>query len=226
MGERRRVDNLLTNEELCAAAQNGDEEAGNLLIEQNAGFIVMTVRSVLGLFGIRPWEIGLTYDDLLEEGRIGMWKSIAKYDPESGANFLTYAKPAIRHTVIDLIRRQRQDMEALSDRITVETLETRYSEGQRYTVWDDLAEMPDIVGDPFHQSPEQIYMEKELIERLYRALSDVGERSGTYLCYRFGFDDGDEHSVRETAEHFTLTETIAKSVERTALAEMRREMAG
>ena len=31
-------------------------------------------------------------------------------------------------------------------------------------------------------------------ERLYRALIDVGERSGTYLCYRFGFDDGDEHS--------------------------------
>ena len=186
----------------------------------------MTIRSVLGLFGIRPWEIGLTYDDLLEEGRIGMWKSIAKYDPESGANFLTYAKPAIRHAVIDLIRQQRQDMEALSDRITVEALETRYSEGRQYTVWDDLAEMPDIVGDPFHQSPEQIYMEKELIERLYRVLIDVGERSGTYLCYRFGFDDGDEHSVQETAEHFMLTETIAKSVERTALAEMRREMAG
>ena len=186
----------------------------------------MTIRSVLGLFGIRPWEIGLTYDDLLEEGRIGMWKSIAKYDPESGANFLTYVKPAIRHAVIDLIRQQRQDMEALSDRITVEALETRYSEGRQYTVWDDLAEMPDIVGDPFHQSPEQIYMEKELIERLYRVLIDVGERSGTYLCYRFGFDDGDEHSVRETAEHFMLTETIAKSVERTALAEMRREMAG
>ena len=79
----------------------------------------MTVRSVLGLFGIRPWEIGLTYDDLLEEGRIGMWKSIAKYDPESGANFLTYAKPAIRHAVIDFIREQRKDVEALSDRIAI-----------------------------------------------------------------------------------------------------------
>ena len=220
------MDSPLTNEELCLAVQNGDEEAGNLLIERNAGFIVMIVRSVFGLFGIKPWEIGLTYEDLLQEGRIGMWKCIAKFDPESGANFLTYAKPAIRHAVIDFIREQRKDVEALSDRITVETLETRYSEGRRYTVWDDLAEMPDIVGDPFHQSPEQIYMEKELIERLYRALIDVGERSGTYLCYRFGFDDGDEHSVRETAEHFTLTETIAKSVERTALAEMRRKMAG
>jgi len=226
LGERQRVDNLLTNEELCAAARNGDEEAGNLLIERNAGFIVMTVRSVLGLFGIRPWEIGLPYEDLIQEGRIGMWKCIAKFDPEGGANFLTYAKPAIRHAVIDFIREQRKDMEGESDRITIETLETRYSEGRRYTVWDDLAEMPDIVGDPFYQSPEQIYMEKELIKRLYRALIDVGERSGTYLCYRFGFDDGDEHSVRETAEHFMLTETIAKSVERTALAEMRREMAG
>ena len=220
------MDNLLTNEDLCEAAQNGDEGAADLLIERNSGFIVMTVRSVLGLFGIRPWEIGLTYEDLIQEGRIGMWKCIAKYDPESGANFLTYAKPAIRHAVIDFIREQRKDVEGESDRITVETLETRYGEGKRYTVWDDLAEMPDIVGNPFHQSPEQIYMEKELTERLYRALIDMGERSGTYLCYRFGFDDGDEHSVRETAEHFTLTESIAKSVEKTALAEMRREMAG
>ena len=220
------MDSPLTNEELCLAAQSGDEEAGNILIGRNSGFIVVAVRSVLGLFGIRPWEIGLTYDDLLEEGRIGMWKCIAKYDPESGANFLTYAKPAIRHAVIDFIREQRQETENLQNRITVETLENRYAEGQRYTVWDDLAEMPDLAGDPFHQSPEQLYMEKELTERLYCALIEVGERSGTYLCYLFGFDDGEEHSVRETAEHFTLTEGRAKSVERTALNQMRREMTG
>ncbi len=216
----------LTNEELCLAAQNGDEEAGNLLIERNAGFIVMVVRSVLNWFGCKAWELGLTYDDLIQEGRIGMWKCIGKYDPENRANFLTYAKPAIRHGVVDLIRKQRQDYDKRKTWITVDVLETRYGEGRRYTIWGDLPERPDIVGDPFHQSPEQMYLDKELILLLYQALDRIDDRGHAYLRYRYGFEDGDEHSVAETADHFMLTESLARAAQKTALNQMRREMAG
>ena len=220
------MDKPLTNEELCAVARNGDAEAGNLLIERSTGFIVMIVRSVLNLFGCRPWELGVTYDDLIQEGRVAMWNCVDKYDPEKRANFLTYAKPAIRHAVIDFIREQRQEAEDLQNRITVDALETRYGEGQRFTFWGDEPEMPDMVGDPFHQSPEQMLMDKELITQLYRALDRIDDRGSVFLRYRFGMDDGEPHSFSETMNHYGLTQGMARKDQKTALDQMRREMAG
>ena len=84
----------------------------------------------------------------------------------------------------------------------------------------------DLVGDPFRQNPEQIYIMKELYARLYRAMDAVGSRYREFLLYRFGFEDGDEHSVPETAEHFISTRSTVEDTEFTALNLMRRKMTG
>ena len=67
---------------------------------------------------------------------------------------------------------------------------------------------------------------KELFSRLYRAMENAGARSKAYLLYRFGFEDGSEHSVRETAVHFMTMKRLAEHEETAALSRMRREMAG
>ena len=118
-----------TNEKLCIAAQNGDEEAANLLLERNVKFVKLVVRAVLNLFGIKPRDIGISYDDLVSEGQLGMWKCIAKYDPTQPANFLTYAKPSVRHSVTDLVRERLRETESQRTRITFEEVENRYAEG-------------------------------------------------------------------------------------------------
>jgi RNA polymerase sigma factor (sigma-70 family) len=47
----------------------------------------------------RQWSGGLPYADMLQEGRIGLWRALRGYDPARGTAFSTYAVPAIARAV-------------------------------------------------------------------------------------------------------------------------------
>ncbi len=74
------------------------------------------------------------------------------------------------------------------------------------------------------KSPEQIVINTETIKEMYDALNKLENRERTYILYRFGFEDGKEHSVIDTAFHFSLSVSRAKSVEKSALHKMRKLM--
>lgn len=81
---------LLSHEEtliLLEKAQNGDEEAKEVLISNNLGL----VRSVVSKFS----NIGYERDDLYQLGSIGLIKAIYKFDPTFNVRFSTYAVPMI-----------------------------------------------------------------------------------------------------------------------------------
>ncbi len=50
------------------------------------------------------------------------------------------------------------------------------------------------------------------------------DRENVYVQYRFGFTDGETHSLSESAQHFRLTVSRAKSLERSALKQLRHEL--
>jgi len=52
----------------------------------------------------------------------------------------------------------------------------------------------------------------------------ISLRESTYLRYRYGFDDDLLHDREETAAHFHLSESRARSIERTALDNVRLEL--
>ena len=74
------------------------------------------------------------------------------------------------------------------------------------------------------KTPEQIYIEKETYEEVHHALDMISPRERTYLRYRYGFDDDLPHDRVETATHFHLSDSRAKSIERTALHSFREEL--
>ncbi|WP_455539991.1 RNA polymerase sporulation sigma factor SigF [Terrisporobacter sp.] len=81
---------LLSHEEtleLIEKAQNGDEEAKEVLISNNLGL----VRSVVSKFA----NIGYEKDDLFQLGSIGLIKAIYKFDSSFNVKFSTYAVPMI-----------------------------------------------------------------------------------------------------------------------------------
>ena len=81
---------LLSHEEtleLIESAQNGDNEAKEVLISNNLGL----VRSVVSKFS----NIGYERDDLFQLGSIGLIKAIYKFDPTFNVKFSTYAVPMI-----------------------------------------------------------------------------------------------------------------------------------
>ena len=85
---------LLTEEEeqrLSARVLKGDERALNKLIEANLRFVVVIARQYLGK--------GLSMEDLVSEGNMGLMKAARKYDASKGLRFVNYAVVPIRQQI-------------------------------------------------------------------------------------------------------------------------------
>ena len=75
---------------MCAA-QRGDRAARDQLVTSNLGL----VRSVAA----RYRDLGLPFDDLVQEGAIGLLDAIDHYDPGRGASFESYSRFRIRRAI-------------------------------------------------------------------------------------------------------------------------------
>jgi len=89
----RRAPLFSSDEELAAAraARGGDFAARQAMIEHNLRLVVSIAKHYLGR--------GLPMGDLIEEGNLGLMHAIAKFEPERGFRFSTYATWWIRQSV-------------------------------------------------------------------------------------------------------------------------------
>ena len=83
-------------EELIALAQNGNAEAGETLITENAGLIWSVARRFLGR--------GVEMDDLYQLGCLGFIKAVEGFCLEYGTQFSTYAVPKIAGEIRRFLR--------------------------------------------------------------------------------------------------------------------------
>ena len=85
---------LLTHQEeidLSKRAKMGDKAARKRLIEKNLRLVVSIAKKSRGH--------GLPFEDLIQEGNIGLIRAVEKFDPDRGFRFSTYATWWIRQAV-------------------------------------------------------------------------------------------------------------------------------
>lgn len=92
--------NDLTGPDAHVCAQGGCQICLECLMHQHEGLVHTVLR--------RQAHGGVTYEDLLQEGRIGLWQAVLHFDPHRGVAFSTYAWAAIVHRVWRAVRQSNR----------------------------------------------------------------------------------------------------------------------
>lgn len=111
----------LSDEELISLAQKGDDEAMACIIDRYRELVSARAR----LYFI----LGSDQADVVQEGMIGLFKSIQTYDEDREATFKTYATICVNRQILDAVRAaNRKKHIPLNTSISLEGREEAVSE--------------------------------------------------------------------------------------------------
>ena len=143
----------LTDNQLAAAAQQGDALAEGALVKRYADFAEGISRSY--------FLVGGDTDDVRQIALSALLEAVRSFDPSRGAEFKTYASTCIRNRLLDAVRSAGANKNsALNNSVSLDD-ETEYG-----------GVAPGELVSP-ELSPEQQYIAKEAEEAFFEALREV-----------------------------------------------------
>ena len=174
-------------EERLACAQAGCEDCLCALLRENRGLILAV---------IRVQYMGQVEDaDLEQEGWIGFWQAIKRYDPGRGARFSTFAWLIIRHRIWTAVERD-----------------------SRVERWQE----PD---DPYAEAIEARvitdWQNTQIHEALEEGLSELSERERRVLSLRYGWDGSPPQTFAEISQTLGWTRQRMHQIHNEALSLLR-----
>lgn len=154
----------MTEESIIVAFQNGDKTAYNRLLQIYQPVIEAQSKMYYGN--------GLDRQDIVQEGRIGLYMALVKYRPERGSKFRTYAIQCIRSYMINALRTATRKKQYF-----LNTSVSLYMACDHDT---DLPELIHCIPDEHALNPEEQWLQYEekqwrnqQLRRLYEGLTKM-----------------------------------------------------
>lgn len=189
--------------ELAQRIEKGDDEARNILARSNLRLVVSIAKKYVGR------SPDLTLLDLIQEGNLGLFKAVDKFDWNKGFKFSTYATWWIRQAITRALADQSRTI-----RIPVHMVETiaKYKQVSR--------RLAQVLGrDP---QPEEIAIEMAVeVEKIYQ-IEKINQDTLS-LENPIGSDDDDRSTLGDFIADDKIPSPIQESSER-ILAEQVRDI--
>ena len=173
---------LITPEEekrLGALARQGDEEAVRALAKANLRFVISVAK--------KYQNRGVSLEDLIQEGNVGLVTAARKFDPEQGVKFISYAVWWIRQAILAALANQGRPVRVPLNRSS--DLARIFREKERLK--QELGREPssEEVGRAARLTPEMVESLQTLNHAEVRLDAPVGESEDSKLVERFATDE-------------------------------------
>ena len=172
--------------DLIKSAKAGDQRALARIIRQYEPLIHKTARKY-GWMAARH-----SYDDLVQEGRLGIFKAVQKFQPERGYKFMTLAFPCVRGAVQGLARKEKKH-----PRFT-----TSYESLKRSGKLEDPSVEMEVTMD---------IPDGKVKEMILGVCGDLTSKRAQILCDKFGLFGRTELRNCEIAEKYGLSKQAVHS---------------
>ena len=193
----------MTNEELIKKYNDGDSSALDSLIENNEKL----VKYVVNKYSVDKYP-SMDEDDLIQEGRIGLYIAATKFDIESDFKFSTYAFFWIKQRISRYVKQKSTYNEVSLNK----------------KIGDDSNEMEQIIGieDSEIDKVEDTLCNKNLRTSLQFLINHyLNKKEKEIIELKYGWN-GDPLNFSQISNRFNISATAVRDSHNKALWKLRR----
>lgn len=197
---------LTYDEEACLLQKlkNGSKEVKSVLIERNLRLVVYIARKFE--------NTGVSIDDLVSIGTIGLIKAVNTFDPHKNIKLATYASKCIENEILMFLRRNNKVKSEIS---FDEPLNIDW-DGNELLLSDVLGTDNDLIYKSIESE-----VDKKL---LHLAMEKLTSREKKIMELRFGLVNGQEKTQKEVADLLGISQSYISRLEKRIINRLKKEI--
>jgi len=185
-------------EKYIDAMAAGDKHAREMLINHNMRLVAHVAKKYTG---------AAEADEMLSVGSIGLIKAVDSFKKDKGNLLSTYASRCIENEILMLLRANKKHKVCIS----IDECISTDKDGGELTY-------KDIIPQREEDDPGVIVENTVLLENIKGVMKKVlNEREYSIISYRYGLNDGIEHTQQETAKMLGISRSYISRIESKAL---------
>ena len=192
----READEIKADAQLTEAQKKDKVENIHNKIIKELSFLVYN--------GAKSYRKFPNYEDLVQEGFIGLLKAVRKFEHARFPNFFVYAEQWIRHRIKNSASR----------------FDVVYNPNKQRVVYAD--DLGDSVEEETEFTPEDVYFEVEKKESIKKVLDEFPEREREIVKRIFGLDDHSPQTLREIGPDFDITYERIRQIKNNVISKLRK----